>query len=121
MDGCVTDSKNEFLPRRVRDSLHADDTSLALYNCQFLKIVLPRAQWPAGGENATPENLLKRAALFVKRLEDAAGIVSTKQFSPDFRDPNGSCRFKRARNLIVAFSQDRRCGSGDATKTNETP
>ncbi len=106
MNGGETDRAGEFFPRRVRDSLHADDSVLALPHPHVLEIALACGDWPVGGESATPEQLLRRAGVLVKTLQDAAAAVADKRFSPDSRYPNGPCRFKRSRNLIVAFHGD---------------
>ena len=89
--------------------LREDDSKLPLLDAEFLDLELSEALW--SNEEKDAENLklntrLAPIALFVKHLYDAAERMAGLPLSPDPRNPDGPCRFKRDENTILAFHGD---------------
>ena len=85
--------------------LRQDDSKLPLLNTEFLDVELSAALWSIkeDAEKLKPKQRLAPIAVFVRRLYAAAERMSELPSSPDPRNPDGPCRFKRDENTILAL------------------
>ena len=91
---------------RVFARLQEDDGILAMADRELLEVELSWALSRDGTGNLSPVGLLQDAAVFVRRLHEAAGEVAGEPYLPDLRNPNGPCRFRRGGDVVVAFHGD---------------
>lgn len=98
--------RDDFLARRVRDSLQRDDNALDLTGDHILVVELSSRLCSPDSLTRLPDELLRDVAFFCKRLDRVAANVANATYFVDTRNPNGPCRFKRNENLIVAFIGD---------------
>lgn len=97
---------NDFLPRRVRNSLHESDNNLRISGVGLLKIEVAEALCERDIRTLLPKDLLRIAVQFYRKLNVAAARVAEAPSSLDFRHPYGPCRFRKTDDLIVAFHDE---------------
>ena len=91
---------------RVFTRLQEDDGILAMSDTELLEVELSRALRGRGADDLAPVELLEDAAVFVRRLHEAAGEVAGEPYLSDPRNPNGPCRFRMGEDVVVAFHGD---------------
>ena len=94
---------SDFLPRRVRNSLHENDNNLRLAGVSLLELELTEALCRRDTHTLLPKDLLRIAVQFYRKLNVAAARVAKVPSSLDLRHPAGPFRFKQTNDLVVAF------------------